>query len=97
MTTSKYRGRDIEILSKDWVYSDTKESVHKAYKTRSCGKCGNHSTKEGHDSCLGTLKGIMNACCGHGDREETYIQFLDGTDVRGEDARIIIDILKKHA
>lgn len=61
-----------------------------------CGNCGKHYTKEGHDGCLGTLIGVMNACCGHGEIDECYIQFLDGESVRGIDAKIILDVLKKY-
>ena len=38
----------------------------------------------------------MNACCGHGDIEEAYIQFWDGSCIRGEDAKTIQNILKKY-
>jgi len=31
-----------------------------------CANCGEAPTKEGHDACLGTLKGVEFACCGHG-------------------------------
>lgn len=62
-----------------------------------CDECNLPRTKEGHDGCLGKLPALMNACCGHGGRGEgVYVQFLDGTCVRGEDAKTIINILKKH-
>lgn len=50
---------------------------------RTCGSCGCDNTTEGHDACLGTLPGVMNACCGHGDRDQSYIQFENGDIVRG--------------
>lgn len=34
--------------------------------SKACKKCGHHPTKEDHDYCLGTLKGVKHACCGHG-------------------------------
>jgi hypothetical protein len=37
----------------------------------------------------------MNACCGHGDIEDAYVQFLDGFSISGEDAIIILEVLKK--
>lgn len=41
-----------------------------------CLECGLHRTKQGHDGCLGTLPGdVMNACCGHGNIPDAYIQF----------------------
>jgi hypothetical protein len=94
MTKSNYRGHKIELYNGKWVYSDNKQPVD-TFK-RLCGYCGNKKTIEGHDGCLGTLKGLMNACCGHGNIKETYVQFLDGHTVRGKDAKIIIDILKKE-
>ena len=96
MVHSKLRGNDIELVNNIWVYSDAKESTESTYKNTPCGQCGKSYTSEGHDGCLGTLPGLMNACCGHGSIEETYIQFLDGVCIRGADAKIIIDILKDY-
>lgn len=45
-----------------------------------CEKCGNKPTIEGHDACIGTLPNIMNACCGHGGRNEPYVQFYSFED-----------------
>ncbi len=77
---SKIRGHEIE-KGKD--YSN-------------CGYCGLKNTVEGHDGCLGTLPGVMNACCGHGPDgyEGPYVQFLDGFSVHGNDAVTIMKILK---
>jgi len=96
MTHSKLRGHDIEYINNEWVYSDTKESTVSTFKNRSCGHCGKHNTPEDHDACLGRLKGLMNACCGHGLINEAYVQFLDGFSIHGEDAVIILNILKKY-
>jgi hypothetical protein len=96
MTQLKLRGHDIEYINNQWVYSDTKQPTKFNYKEIPCNKCGKLYTQEGHDACLGTLKGIMNACCGHGNIEDTYVQFLDGFCIYGEDATIILDILKKY-
>jgi hypothetical protein len=49
---------------------------------RPCAKCGKLPTKEGHDACLGTLPGVIDACCGHGVRE-AYIHFENGVTIRG--------------
>lgn len=69
-----------------------------------CEKCGKGPTDKGHDGCLGTLPGnIMNACCGHGNDDQAYIQYCSGagdwTEVRhitgpeavAEQARLIKD------
>ena len=45
-----------------------------------CDKCGEVPTAEGHDACIGTLPNIMNACCGHGGRNEPYVQFYSSDD-----------------
>lgn len=94
---SFYRANKIECNSAldIWLYSDTQESVKDNHLTKACGCCGAQRTPEGHDMCLGTLPGLMNACCGHGVASDCYVQFLDGFSVHGEDARIIIDILQK--
>ena len=88
------RGHEIEFSNKGWVYSDTGESTILTYKDRSCGNCGNPPTDEGHDSCLGTLNDVMNACCGHGIGKKAYIQFLDGHSIHGHNAIIILSKLK---
>lgn len=92
---TKYRGHNIELIEGEWIYSDTKELVKKFHLIRTCGNCNKPRTSEGHDACLGTLKGMMNACCGHGSEEEIYVQFLDGFCIRGKDAKIILNILKR--
>ena len=98
MIISKDRGNEIYFNESDktWYYKDTNIPVPENYKTRPCGNCGRNYTEEGHDGCLGTLIGLMNACCGHGNVEEAYVQFWDGEIVTGEDAKIIQDILKKY-
>lgn len=89
-----YRGHRIEKHNDIYVYSDTKQPVPDNIN-RACGHCGLENTKEGHDGCLGTLPGLMNACCGHGNTSEAYVQFLDGHSVHGINAKKIIDILKE--
>ncbi|GJM84307.1 hypothetical protein HMSSN139_68030 [Paenibacillus sp. HMSSN-139] len=99
MSESHLRGHRIEFIDGVWVYSDTKEPtvINGEYNERPCGQCGMHQTKEGHDSCLGTLKGVMNACCGHGHTRDAYVQLLDGTTIRGHDAWMLQNVLKKHS
>jgi len=88
------RGHEIEFIDDEFVYCDTKESTADTWKERPCGFCGLHNTQEGHDACLGTLKGVMNACCGHGSDRVAYVQFLDGSCVYKDDAITIQNILK---
>lgn len=96
MITSAYRGHKIEFVNDKWIYSDTKEDVSDTYISRGCGKCGNFEDKNGHDACLGELPGLMNACCGHGVSKDAYVQFIGGFSIHGEDALIIMDVLKRY-
>jgi hypothetical protein len=87
---STWRGHPMEWIGEygeegTWVYSDTKTPVSQN-PNRDCASCGLPSTKEGHDACLGTLPGAMNACCGHGDVSYAYIQYNDGHTVRDKKA-----------
>ena len=93
-TTALLRGHKIEFVSGQWRYKDTGEPTEG--NPRQCGKCKANDRPDGHDACLGELQGIMNACCGHGDDAATYVQFLDGSTISGEDAAIILDILKRQ-
>lgn len=89
--SNKLRGHPIELRGGEWVFSDTGEPTVATYKSRPCGHCRLRYTAEGHDPCLGTLPGVVNACCGHGDEKKSYIMFENGVIVRGfavvEDAR----------
>jgi len=54
-----------------WRYGDTGEL---ATVVRPCVRCGEMPTPEGHDACLGHLKGVTSACCGHGVEEPFEVQ-----------------------
>ncbi len=82
--TGHQRGHPIEFDGKNWVYRDTGEPT--ADNRRACAVCHLPDTPEGHDPCLGTLPGVMNACCGHGVESDAYIQLNDGTRIAGKDA-----------
>ena len=86
--SSKFRGHEIyhDESTGHWRYCDTGEMVSEAWLGRPCGHCHKHSTPEGHDGCLGTLQRVANACCGHGNSPEAYVQFVDGREMRGQDA-----------
>jgi hypothetical protein len=53
---------------------------------RPCPRCGQPPTSDGHDACLGTLMGVTNACCGHGNTDFAYVDFESGVSLRGEGA-----------
>lgn len=86
MIKSFLRGHQIEYVNGEWLYSDTKEPTATNWDRRPCGRCGLHNTKEGHDACLGTLPNVMNACCGHGETNQAYVQFYDESSIRGSEA-----------
>lgn len=85
MSSSKWRGNLMEEENDVYLYSDTKQKVSEN-KNRSCGHCGKPNTKEGHDGCIGTLEGVMNACCGHGVIEEAFVQYENGNRICGDEA-----------
>lgn len=82
----RLRGHRIEERDDRWCYADTGEPTVETHGERPCGCCGVHGAADGHDPCLGTLPGVMNACCGHGQPGEAYVQFEDGFTISGEKA-----------
>jgi hypothetical protein len=77
-------GHKIIYQDDAWVYADTLEVT--VGNPRDCYHCKRPDTEEGHDGCLGTLEGVMNACCGHNINEEAYIMFEDRSIIGGEAA-----------
>jgi len=81
---SRFRGYEIyKTGTGEWFFTDTDEPVASTWKQRNCGHCNKPNTPEGHDACLGKLPGVMNACCGHGESSEAYVQFTNGVMIRG--------------
>lgn len=78
-----------------WLFEDSGEPTTEKWDERPCGHCGRHDTPEGHDGCLGTLPGVMNACCGHGNLREAYVQFPNGGEMRGAAAAEFIAWIKQ--
>lgn len=97
----KMHGHDIQWDEgrEEWLFTDTGEPTVETWRDRPCGHCGMHATPEGHDGCLGTLPEhiVRNACCGHGNDDEAYVQFWDGACVRGAEALEEIEKLRKEA
>lgn len=52
------------------------------YGEKECLVCGKGHSGAHPDPCLGELKGVTGACCGHGDRAHAYIGFENGTTIR---------------
>ena len=76
-----WRGNPIVNKGGDWFYEDGVQVS--SDPSRICGKCNLVNRKDMCDPCLGKLEGVKNACCGHGERESSYIQFENGITVRG--------------
>lgn len=87
----------ILLILGDWdgLWSTTVGFTH-------CDFCGLGPTPEGHDGCIGTLPGVMNACCGHGDTGVAYVQFYhddyknepNKVRIAGQEALDYIEIVK---
>lgn len=88
MSNEHWRGNPIYLDAScgEWRFTDSNRPVRDCHQDKPCGKCGQMPTAEGHDPCLGELPGVVNACCGHGRREEAYIQFATGVRVAGFDS-----------
>jgi hypothetical protein len=86
---SHLRGHPIywDEASAAWRFADTDEPTAETWPTRPCGHCGLYgNSSDGEvDPCLGELAGVTNACCGHGNPEESYIAFMGGLVIRGFD------------
>lgn len=84
MAEYNHRGNPIycDKVSGSWKY-ESDNSLVSDDPDRACGMCGRNRTPEEHDACLANLPGVMNACCGHGDDSEAYVQFVDGRRLAG--------------
>ncbi len=91
-TLRVFRGHPIRDDGEQWRYVDTGEPT--AGNRRACGHCGMEDTPEGHDGCLGTLPGVMNACCGHGRAEEAFVQLAPDDVIRGRAAVALIETMR---
>lgn len=92
-TTSYWRGHTIYPEKGEWFYSDTRTPT--IGTDRPCGFCNREKTKEDHDGCLGTLPGVENACCGHGQDVDAYIWFENGKRFQGKKAIRMIRTLQQ--
>ena len=90
---SNFRGYKMKVRYGEFVFADTGRSVAETWRNRPCGYCGQYNTPEGHDGCLGTLPEVINACCGHGQPAEAYVQFTSGEIIHGVMAREFIKML----
>jgi hypothetical protein len=81
-----FRGYATYFSDGELYFSDTDEPTVTTWEQRPCGNCHKPNTPEGYDGCLGYIPGVMNACCGHGEPAEAYVQFYDRVIIRGHQA-----------
>jgi hypothetical protein len=81
MIKSKLRGRTIYYNNGEWFYLDNNEPT--ANNRRNCGHCNLPDREDDIDPCLGKLPGVANACCGHGNPKNSYVQFENKVTIRG--------------
>jgi hypothetical protein len=62
MIISYSRGNKIIYKNNKWYYDDG--SIFN--NSKPCKRCNKMPLENGEDACLGHIKGIENACCGHG-------------------------------
>lgn len=81
MKHTYFYGHGVYFDGENFRYSDNDQLAHEGSELyseinpiskRPCPQCHQLPTKEGHDACLGHLKGVRSACCGHG-VEDGYI------------------------
>lgn len=91
-----FRGYKIRVdpRTNEFIFVDTGEPTITTWKDRPCGHCGLPNTDEGHDGCIGTLPNVINACCGHGEVGSAYLQFEDGSELRGQEALLWVSNYK---
>ncbi len=82
--TGKTRGHAMYCDGADWRFRDTDELT--VGSARPCGLCDRQRTADGHDGCIGTMSGVENACCGHGETADAYIGYDGGPRISGEQA-----------
>lgn len=75
----------------NWVMEDDSPINHSI----ECAYCGGSPNKEGHDNCIANLKGVKNACCGHGNIIDCYVQLHTGQVFYGAKAKEIIEKIKR--
>jgi len=82
MIKSYQRGHEIIYNAKQgkWIYADNGEGVE---IERPCKRCERMPTVEGHDACLGELKDVSFACCGHG-VQKSYFGNIDIGNNKGD-------------
>lgn len=89
MIKANFRGHIIICTDgKNW----TMENGSPVDYSIECKHCKENVNEQGHDKCISNLNGVRNACCGHGNNSEAYVQLNDGTTYYGD--RAVAEIKK---
>lgn len=97
MEITQLRGHDVYEKDGVFYYVDNDEPTVQTWESRPCGHCERHNTDEGHDGCLGTIPHVINACCGHGNIREAYVQFGGGFAIYGTECMTIIEDARRRS
>ncbi len=67
-----------DVAAQFWRWMDNHEPTGWGVGIRrECVRCGQFPAANGHDACLGYIKGAIAACCGHG-IEDGSIKYANG-------------------
>ena len=84
--TGFIRGHEVFYDGDDWYYKDTKQLASLFQQSqRACWLCEEVPVRctepecddywQGfHDPCIGHVKGVMSACCGHGRKNPYWVE-----------------------
>jgi len=95
MHHSSHRGHPVVFIDPQLYYTDTIELTR--LQCRPCGVRGKFNSKQGHDACISSIPGILNACCGHGEEKSAYVQFSDRFCWYGKKAADLLARYKNNA
>jgi hypothetical protein len=82
----RLRGHEAELVNGKWAYTDG------AVGERACKHCGMAAVQGAPDFCLGSLQGVSDACCGHGDVSKAYIKFRDRNHTTALTGQAVLDL-----
>lgn len=87
------RGHMVIAKGRKFTWADNGRA---AIYDRPCIKCGLKAVNDkAPDPCIGYLKGVKFACCGHGIEGQAYVAFADGRVIRDEKALEYFETVKK--
>ena len=89
--TGYHRGHAMRIRGRCVAGTQRRACWCQTTRSQRAGTAESRLHRKRHDGCLGTLPGVVNACCGHGTDGEAYVSLDDGRRLAGLDALGWID------